>query len=200
MNVLGAHDDPNITQQNVENKCYNMENEVNGWIRFKSGVMNVETCNMVKGQSSGPPFAISQPHFYNADPSFRQAVQGLSPSKEKHEFYMDVVPEFGFPLSIMIRFQLNIIIFGMDDVDHVKNIGGADVVLPLLWAGSGFQEPSADMAGQIKFGLEAPHELPIFAAAVLIPIGSALLLIALGYLLWQIRGLRSADGNHHAAT
>jgi hypothetical protein len=27
-------------------------------------------------------------------------VSGLNPEKEKHQFFIDVVPEFGFPLAI----------------------------------------------------------------------------------------------------
>ena len=46
------------------------------------------------------PLALSMPHFYQADPSFLEAVEGLKPEKEKHQFFMDVVPEFGFPLAI----------------------------------------------------------------------------------------------------
>ena len=46
------------------------------------------------------PLALSMPHFYQADPSFLAAVEGLKPEKEKHQFFMDVVPEFGFPLAI----------------------------------------------------------------------------------------------------
>ena len=39
---------------------------------------------------------------FQADESFREAVVGLSPVKEKHEFFIDVVPEFGFPLAIRL--------------------------------------------------------------------------------------------------
>ena len=204
-NAFGTHDDSNATQRNLENECYNLENEVDGWKPFKSGVVNMENCKKVKDKSSGeyswPPIALSQPHFYNADPSFGQAVRGLKPSKEKHEFYMDVVPEFGFPLALLPRFQLNIVLFRMDDVDAVKNMDGADIVLPFLWAGLGFEEPSELMASQIQFGLDAPHKLPILGAVVFFVLGGALLLTALGYFLWLRRaGQRSPDANHHVPT
>ena len=39
------------------------------------------------------------------------AVIGLKPDKSKHEFYLDVVPEFGFPMAMRPRFQLNAAIF-----------------------------------------------------------------------------------------
>ncbi len=37
---------------------------------------------------------------FQADPSFSEAVVGMNPDKEKHQFFIDVVPEFGFPLAI----------------------------------------------------------------------------------------------------
>ena len=43
---------------------------------------------------------------FQADESFREAVVGLSPVKEKHEFFIDVVPEFGFPLAIRLLLLL----------------------------------------------------------------------------------------------
>ena len=39
-------------------------------------------------------------NFFQADPSFSEAVVGMNPDKEKHQFFIDVVPEFGFPLAI----------------------------------------------------------------------------------------------------
>lgn len=35
---------------------------------------------------------ISHPHFYNADPSLVNAVEGLHPSKEQHGLFLDVHP------------------------------------------------------------------------------------------------------------
>lgn len=35
---------------------------------------------------------ISHPHFYNADPSLVEAVEGLHPSKEQHGLFLDVHP------------------------------------------------------------------------------------------------------------
>ena len=67
------------------------------------------------------PLALSMPHFYQADQSFRDAIDGMKPEKEKHEFFMDVVPEFGFPLAIRPRFQLNIVI---NRKFYNKNDGG----------------------------------------------------------------------------
>ena len=48
------------------------------------------------------------------------AVEGLAPDKERHQFYVDVLPEFGFPLAIRPRFQLNAVIRRDTDVDIMR--------------------------------------------------------------------------------
>ena len=40
--------------------------------------------------------------------------------KEEHEFYVDISPEFGFPLAIRPRFQLNAIIQRDPDVPIMR--------------------------------------------------------------------------------
>ena len=54
-------------------------------------------------------------HFHDysilqADEKYQNAVEGLNPEKEKHEFYVDIAPDFGFPLAIRPKFQLNVVI------------------------------------------------------------------------------------------
>lgn len=51
-----------------------------------SGLLNVSTCRY------GSPAFISFPHFYMADPFYLDAVDGLTPEKEKHQFYMALEP------------------------------------------------------------------------------------------------------------
>ena len=67
------------------------------------------------------PVALSMPHFYQADPIYRERVGGMTPDKEKHQFYMDVVPQFGFPLAIRPRFQLNVVISGEQNIFLTPN-------------------------------------------------------------------------------
>ena len=44
-------------------------------------------------------------------------MEGLKPDKEKHEFYVDISPKFGFPLAIRPKFQLNAIIERDADIE-----------------------------------------------------------------------------------
>ena len=87
---------------------------------FISGVLNLAPCKRSEALPKGAPIALSFPHFYQADPSFLEAVGGLSPTKEKHEFYVDISPQFGFPLAIRPRFQLNAIIRRDTDIDIMR--------------------------------------------------------------------------------
>ena len=105
-------------RNNPDNACFCLEEE--GFSCFKSGVFNMEPCKRTADRPRGAPIALSYPHFYQADPSYLAAVEGLSPDKEKHQFYVDVLPEFGFPLAIRPRFQLNAIIRRDKDIDIMR--------------------------------------------------------------------------------
>merc|ERR1711974_137907 len=84
----------------------------------------------------------SYPHFYMADPWYLNNVEGLKPDKEKHEFYVDISPKFGFPLAIRPKFQLNAIIERDADIEVMAGFREERLVLPFLWAQDGFSEPS----------------------------------------------------------
>ena len=51
-------------------------------------------------------FICSQPHFYNADPSLEQAIDGLKSDIEKHDTYLDIEPLTGITLSAHKRGQV----------------------------------------------------------------------------------------------
>ena len=183
---MGAHDDTNENRRNEDNECYCLKDE--NYPCYKSGVYNMEPCK----RDTKAPLALSMPHFYQADESYRRAVLGMNPDKEKHQFYMDVVPEFGFPLAIRPRFQLNIVIGRYLDPELESISGMQDqIVFPFLWAQDGFDEPSEPMAEAIAFGLAAPKKLPLMVAVVCFVIGGMLLLICLVYFIWQ-RSTKSA--------
>merc|ERR1711892_1178525 len=107
-NAMGSHTDTDPAKNNPDNSCFCLKEE--GFSCFKSGVFNMEPCKRTQELPLGAPSALSYPHFYEPDQPFLDAVDGLKPNKEEHQFYVDVVPEFGFPLAIRPRFQLNAII------------------------------------------------------------------------------------------
>lgn len=71
---------------------------------LRPGVHNVSDCRF------GAPAFISYPHFYLADPSYADAVDGLNATKEKHEFFMALEPNTGVPVEVTARLQVNILL------------------------------------------------------------------------------------------
>ena len=51
-----------------------------------SGTLNISLCKW------GAPAFISLPHFYLADPIYRENIDGMKPSKEKHELSISIEP------------------------------------------------------------------------------------------------------------
>jgi len=183
-NAMGSHEDEDEKARNTANSCYCLKDQ--GFSCFKSGVLNMEPCKRSPDLPKGAPIALSFPHFYQADPSFLEAVSGLSPNKEKHQFYVDVAPDFGFPLAIRPRFQLNAIIKRDTDIEMMSNFA-EELILPFLWAQDGFSEPSVEMADAIQFGLSAPQKMSMLGGAGLLVVGGVLLLAALVWVLWYRR-------------
>jgi len=175
--LASPHDeDPDI--RNEANSCYCVE----GFSCLKSGVFNMEPCKRKDDLPRGAPIALSYPHFYQADQSYHDAVVGLKPDKEKHQFYIDIAPKFGFPLAIRPRFQLNAIIRRDPDITVMAGFQ-EELVLPFLWAQDGFSEPSHEMAHKIGVGLAVPGLAPV-AGGGLLGLGLLLLLIPLLWSAW----------------
>lgn len=84
----------------------------------------------VSGCKSGSPLAVSFPHFYLADPSYVNAVTGLSPMRQAHEFRYAIHPFSGIPMTVNGRLQYNIHVkdYGLD----ITN-GLPDVFIPAFW-------------------------------------------------------------------
>lgn len=190
-NAMGSHTDPDPEARNEDNSCFCMEEE--GFPCFKSGVMNMGPCKKMPGLPTGAPISLSYPHFYQADQSFRDAVEGMKPEKEKHQFFVDISPEFGFPLAFRPRFQLNAVIRRDENIPLMSNFV-EELVLPFLWAQDGFGEPSDAMAEAIKFGISAPDSLPLLGGSVLLVLGGGMVLTSLAWVLWQ-RRLGKGEGS-----
>lgn len=71
---------------------------------LKSGVLNITDCHF------GIPAFMSYPHFYLADQTYIESIDGMSPSKEKHEFSIELEPNEGVPVELNARLQMNILL------------------------------------------------------------------------------------------
>ncbi|XP_017877903.1 protein croquemort-like isoform X2 [Ceratina calcarata] len=107
-----------------------------------SGVLDISRCKW-----NAPAF-ISMPHFYLADPSYRERVTGMKPDKEKHEIRIAIEPKTGVPLNVKAQLQLNLLIQSDDKMKMFRNI--TSTYVPMLWF---TQEAylTDDYASTIKF-------------------------------------------------
>ncbi|KAK2588439.1 hypothetical protein KPH14_004435 [Odynerus spinipes] len=112
---------------NLENKCFCREGRC-----LPAGLIDVTDCYY------GFPIALSYPHFYKADPSLLEAVNGLNPRQEKHESYFYIQPKSGLPVDLAFRFQINMAFQNIEHMARVEKF--SNVVLPLLWFEIGMYE------------------------------------------------------------
>lgn len=91
------------------NSCY-CTGEKSSCPDLLPGVQNMSDCRF------GAPVFASFPHFYLADPSYVNALDGIKPEASQHEFYLALEPNTGIPLDIAARLQINILL------QPIKNI------------------------------------------------------------------------------
>ncbi|XP_065351124.1 sensory neuron membrane protein 1-like [Cloeon dipterum] len=94
---------------------------------LKEGAMDLFPC-------FNGPVILSMPHFYQA-PDYEIMVENLTPSKEKHQIYLDIETLSGAPLGAGRRVQFNMMIKKIRNFDITKNLPVA--VVPLIWVNEG---------------------------------------------------------------
>ncbi|RNA35695.1 lysosome membrane 2-like [Brachionus plicatilis] len=143
------------------NIFYELENE--GFCEgpcLGNGVLNISNCY---GGVSG---FISQPHFLNADPKFREGLSGLNPNQSIHDFLLHFEPTTSVPLGGNIRLQISFYLLQNDKINLVKNV--KPVLFPVVW----FDEDlalDADTRNQLKtvaFYVKLVTVIPIIVASI----------------------------------
>jgi len=181
-NALGSHLDKDPKRRNEANSCYCVQ----GFRCFESGVLNMAPCKVTPERPNGAPLALSYPHFYQADPRFLNAVEGLEPNKERHQFYVDLSPDLGVPLAIRPRFQLNIVIKRDEEIPIMSKFP-EELVLPFLWAQDGFDQPTQEMSATIRGVLDIPSIYSRLLGVLFVALGAGLLIGSLVWILWEYR-------------
>lgn len=90
-----------------------------------SGTLNISSCKF------GAPAFVSMPHFYLADPSYGEAITGMSPDKQKHEMSLVIEPVTGIPMQVKAHVQLNLLVEPVRHMSMFTNI--SKVYIPMLW-------------------------------------------------------------------
>ncbi|XP_054003182.1 protein croquemort-like [Hylaeus anthracinus] len=136
-----------------------------------SGALNISLCKW------GAPAFISLPHFYLADPSYRENIEGMEPNKKKHELSISLEPKTGVPLKVNAQLQLNLLLQTDKSMSMFKNIKSTFV--PMLWF---TQEAylTSDYASKVKFViiLQSLGSITCFGIAAI-----GILLIFIGFFL-----------------
>jgi scavenger receptor class B protein 1 len=99
--------------------CYSEEGLV------PSGVMNISKCRY------NSPVFMSLPHYLYGDPFYGDQVEGLNPTKEKHEFFIALEPKTGVPIQVASRLQANVLFRNDPRVTLFKDI--KDTFIPVMW-------------------------------------------------------------------
>ena len=125
----------------ADNSCYNNN--------LPSGVQNVTQCKM-----KSPAF-ISRPHFYNADPFYKDQFQyGINPDADRHESYFLIEPKSSIPVKVSMRLQINILLEKNENIAYIfKNL--PRVFYPVLWFESEATLPES-MSGQLSLLVNLP--------------------------------------------
>lgn len=89
------------------------------------GAVNASACRY------GTPAFITLPHFLHADQSYRDAVEGMEPDKEKHQFKLLFEPKTRIPLRAEARLQLAILLHPVKHIRLYENV--PRMFFPVLW-------------------------------------------------------------------
>ncbi|XP_060064409.1 lysosome membrane protein 2-like [Ylistrum balloti] len=114
-----------------------------------AGLLNVSNC-----KEEFAPIVGSQPHFYAADPSVQQAVEGLNPIPGEHQTNIDVEPHTGIVMNIDKRLQVNLFIHNISHISATKNFNR--LVYPILWLNE-----SATLDGKLANMFKTKVDIPI---------------------------------------
>lgn len=108
-----------FSKDNPDNDCFQLDPEL------KSGVLDVSNCWY------GAPVVLSFPHFYLADSSFLENIEGLNPSKQRHGSHIDAEPISGATVDLSVKFQMNMKVKPVSELRAFQNISAG--VYPVFW-------------------------------------------------------------------
>lgn len=135
------------------------------------GMFNVSQCQ------DGAPMLLSWPHFYAGEERLVQQVEGLRPSKELHEFGVDILPQLGVGLRAAIRLQINVFI-EVDGIDQLAN--ATDAFVPIVWFDDGLEElDDEETIKLLKSAVVQPAQIQSILYPVLLAVGIAITIVSL---------------------
>lgn len=144
-----------FNKYNPNNYCFQTDPEL------KSGVLDVSNCWY------GAPVVLSFPHFYLADSSFLENIDGLSPNKNDHGSHIAAEPVTGVTVDLSIKFQMNLNIKPVEELKSFENVTAG--VYPVFWLDIKVQLTD-DLIDTIKVKLFRPWNIAVITFGFLIAI------------------------------
>uniref|UniRef100_A0A8D8S8B9 Scavenger receptor class B member 1 n=1 Tax=Cacopsylla melanoneura TaxID=428564 RepID=A0A8D8S8B9_9HEMI len=158
------------------------------------GLFNVSLCQY------DSPVMLSFPHFYLANESFLNAVEGISkPDPEKHALFIDVQPEMGVALRARARIQINLAVSQVVDIKQVATF--PDIVFPIMWFEDGIDKLPPAVTDLLRVATTAPASAKVVLLYILFTAGTCLLIIAVFCLIRNSgrQSTLSLEGTAHYA-
>lgn len=146
------------------------------------GVFNASSCKF------GAPAFVSFPHFYLAHEHYVEAVDGLSPNKDEHQFSVAMEPRTGIPLSVRAQLQINLLMkpYAWTPFKEVP-----EVMMPMFWFRQ-LAELNEDLASQAKIAVILP-DIGVWVAYGLFGVGGVLVLLGVYCFAFRWRTATSDD-------
>uniref|UniRef100_A0A2P2I2A7 Lysosome membrane protein 2-like n=1 Tax=Hirondellea gigas TaxID=1518452 RepID=A0A2P2I2A7_9CRUS len=146
-----------VLANSEENECFCTDN-----FTCRASMVNLSPCR------NGAPVIASTPHFYMGDEETVAAVDGLNPTKEYHETYIDLEPNTGVSFAAMKRIQISMPLRRYKSIPELANV--KEVIIPLLWLNESAQVP-IERARGLHAKLTKPLKYVLYVCIALFCIG-----------------------------
>ncbi|XP_050424285.1 protein croquemort-like isoform X2 [Adelges cooleyi] len=135
------------------------------------GVRSLNLC----GNNNPLPLFVSFPHFYLADPSYGQMINGMKPNKSLHEFKIILEKDYSIPLSVDAKFQFNVKISPIKEFSILRNV--PELYLPTFWFSESFVIPQ-NMSDQLTIVTNLLPNIVPYVWLMMAVAGSVMLIIS----------------------
>ncbi|XP_022085951.1 scavenger receptor class B member 1-like isoform X2 [Acanthaster planci] len=130
------------------------------------GLMRIDPCRY------GTPIALSNPHFFDGDPSLAGGIDGLSQNPEKHRNYFSIEPILGMPFKLRMRLQIN------QYMQQVQGISQTGKVKTMYMPGFWFEEDvtaNDEVIGYYDTGIKLTGIIALLMQYLSIAIGASII-------------------------
>lgn len=178
-NRIRVNGNGNNNNNNINNQARPHHHHNRVQHEWPTGVFTLAPCKF------NAPIYISMPHFLDADPYFASHVRGMSPDRDKHEFYLDLEPRTGSPVVLSARVQLNVAISKPPGLVRFRNI--PEIMFPVFWQELTVNLTGSPLIDQLLLASKAEESILQISVAFLILGNLVILVTAIFYFNLRLR-------------